>query len=272
MQAMRNIWFLALATCVETIRHKALWAIVAISIILTAANLGVTTLFSWDLGKVSIEFGLSAVAFTGILIVFFLGLKILSDDLERSRIFMLLSRPITIWQYLCGKFLGLTFVLLIATSILGLSAALSMLYVLTQYAAWVPPNFSWLTYLLALISQFFSLVVILAVSVFCFSFASQSFVALLFSVSAYLVGQNMELLRRIVLENPYSGILAGKEGIVVALSWIFPNLSLFDKKYVAAYGLAFSGQEFLYLILYAASYSGLMLYFANLFFKRKELA
>lgn len=272
MHEMRNIWFLALATCIETIRHKALWAIVAIAAILTAANLGVTTLFSWDLGKVSIEFGLSAIAFTGLLIVFFLGLKILSDDLERSRIFMLLSRPINIWQYLCGKFFGLVLVLLISTCILGISATISMQLVLSKYAAWVPPNFSWLTYIMALICQFLSLVVILAVSVFCFSFASQSFVALLLSVSAYMVGQNMELLRRVVLENPYSGVLAGKEGIVVILSWIFPNLSLFDKKYVAAYGLTFSGQEFIFLVLYAFSYSALMLYLANIFFKRKELS
>ncbi len=106
MQALRNIWFLALATCTEGIRHKALWAIVCLAILLTMANVGVATLFSWDLGKVSVEFGLSAVAFTGLLLVFFLGMKILADDLERSRIFMLLSRPVSIWQYLTGKFFG----------------------------------------------------------------------------------------------------------------------------------------------------------------------
>lgn len=71
MQAMRNIWFLALATCTEGVRHRALWAIVCLSVLLTMANVGVTTLFSWDLGKVSVEFGLSAVAFTGLLVVFF---------------------------------------------------------------------------------------------------------------------------------------------------------------------------------------------------------
>ncbi|OKY76709.1 MAG: hypothetical protein BM485_01145 [Desulfobulbaceae bacterium DB1] len=236
------------------------------------ANLGVATLYSWDLGKVSVEFGLSAVAFTGLLLVFFLGMKILADDLERSRIFMLLSRPVSIWQYLTGKFMGVTMILFLATLILGISAALSMRYVLWKYPAYVPPDFSWLTYLMALVCQYMSLVVVLAVSVLCFSFASQPFVALLLAVSSYLVGQNMELLRRVVLENTSAGALSGQENLVVALSWIFPNLSLFDKKYIAAYGIAFSGQEFTLLCLYCISYSALLIYLASLLFKRKELA
>lgn len=272
MQPLRNIWFLALATCIEGIRHRALWAIVCLAVLLTTANIGVTTLFSWDLGKVSVEFGLSAVSFTGLLLVFFLGLKIMADDLERSRIFMLLSRPVSIWQYLTGKFLGLSFVLTLSTLILGVAAALSMQYVLWQYPAFVPPQFSWLTYIMAMFCQLLSLLVVLALSVLCFSFASNSFIALLLTVSSYLVGQNMELLRRVVMFNPYAEALAGQEKIVIVLSWIFPNLSLFDKKYVAAYGLSFPGQEFLLLGLYAISYSALLLFVATLLFSRKELA
>jgi hypothetical protein len=97
-------------------------------------------------------------------------------------------------------------------------------------------------------------------------------VALLFAASIYLVGQNMELLRRVVIENPYAGALSGQEKFVVALSWIFPNLSLFDKKSVAAYGFAFSGQEFLLLGLYALTYAAMMLFFSTLLFNRRELS
>lgn len=271
MKAVANIWFLALATCTETIRHRALWAILCLAILLTMSNLGFTNLYSWDLGKVSVEFGLSSVALTGLLIVFFLSLKILADDLERSRIFMVLSRPVSIGQYLLGKYLGMVMVLGLSTLILGVAAALSMAYVLKNYSAFVPPNFSWITYSMALSCQWLSLVVVLAITVLCFSFASNSFVALIVSVGSYLAGQNMELMRRVVTENAHAGMLIGKETLVITLSWIFPNLSLFDKKYVAAYGLAFSGQEFLLLVLYACSYSGVLLYFATLIFKRKEL-
>ena len=272
MHMLRSLYHLTLSTCLEGIRHKALWAIVCLAMLLTLGNLAVTLLFTWDLGKVSIEFGLSAVAFTGLLVVFFLGMKMLADDLERSRIYLLLSRPISIWQYLLGKFLGLALILLTATVILGVSAAVSMQYVLWSYPAFVPPHFSWLTYVMALFSQWLGLVMVLAVSVFCFSFASQPFLALLLTACTYLAGQNMELLRRVVLENAYAGVLSGRESLVIGLSWIFPNLSLFDKKYAAAYGLAFSDQELLLLSGYALSYSLLLLWLAAFLFKRKELA
>lgn len=271
-QSLCNLWYLALSTFIEGVRHKALWAIVCLAVILTMANIFVAELFSWDLGKVSVEFGLSTVAFTGLLLVFFLGLKILADDLERNRIYLILSRPVAGWQYLTGKFFGMSLILGLSTIILGLAAAISMHYVLWRYPAFVPPNFSWLTYAMAMVCQWLALLVMLAVSFLCFSSASQPFVALLLAISSYLVGQNMELLRRVVLESAHAGILSGQEKFVMALSWVFPNLSLFDKKYVAAYGLAFSGQEFLLLGLYCLSYSALLLFLSTILFNRRELA
>lgn len=268
----RNLWYLAHSTFIEGIRHKALWAIVCLAIILTMANIFVAELFTWDLGKVSVEFGLSAVALTGLLLVFFLGMKILADDLERNRIYMLLSRPVAGWQYIVGKFLGLATILLLSTVILGSAAAVSMLYVLWQYPEFVPPDFSWVTYGMALSCQWLALLVMLAVSFFCFCFASQPFVALLLAVTTYLAGQNMELLRQVVTESAHAGILTGKDTLVVALSWIFPNLSLFDKKHIAAYGLTFSCQEFGLLILYCLSYSALLLFVSTMFFNRRELS
>jgi ABC-type transport system involved in multi-copper enzyme maturation permease subunit len=272
MRSLRNLWYLALSTFTEGIRHRALWAIVCLAVLLTMANIFVAQLFSWDLGKVSVEFGLSAVALTGLLLVFFLGMKILTDDLERNRISLIMSRPVAGWHYIVGKFLGLGLILLAAALILGLGAVLSMQFVLWQFPAFVPPQFSWPIYGMALACQWLALIMMLAISMLCFSFASQSFVALLLTVFIYLVGQNMELLRRVVVENTHAGILTGQEKLVIALSWIFPNLSLFDKKAVAAYGLAFSIQEFGLLVLYCLSYSALLLFFAVQFFNRKELA
>ena len=56
MHPSRNLWYLALATFVEGIRHRALWAILCLAVLLTMANIFVAQLFTWDLGKVSVEF------------------------------------------------------------------------------------------------------------------------------------------------------------------------------------------------------------------------
>lgn len=272
MQAMTNIWYLSMATFVEGIRHKTLWAIVSLAIILSLFNIIFTELFSWDLGKVSVEFGLSAFSFTGLLMVLFLGLKILADDFEGKSIHMILSRPVTLWQYTAGKFLGLSLVLLTAGIIMGTSAAVSMQFVFSHHSAYIPPDFSWITYVMALLCQWMALLMLLAVSFFFFCFASHHFVALLFTVSSYLIGQNMELLRKIIADNFHAEALADYGFLVTVLSWIFPNLSLFDKKTVAAYGLLFSAQEFILLVCYCISYSVLLLYLSTLFLARRDFS
>ncbi len=272
MQRFKNIYFLALSTFQETIRNRILWAIVSLAIILSLLNIVFTTLFTWDLGKVSIEFGLSAIAITGLLLVFFLGIKILSDDLERNRIYMIMSRPVTGWQYITGKYFGLAITLFFSTAIMGLSATLSMKYTIWKYAAFIPQNFSWLTYFMALFCQLMSLLIVLAFSFLCYCYASNSFVSVLFSVLIYFVGQNMELLRKVVIENPYAGIVSGHKKIYLLLSWIFPNLSYFDKKTVAAYGLPFTVGEFFLLVIYCILYCSIMLFLSTIFFNRRELS
>ncbi|WP_028583295.1 ABC transporter permease [Desulfogranum mediterraneum] len=272
MQWWCNISTLALATWREGMRHKALWAILALAVLLTLANYTITNMFSWDLGKVTVEFGLSAVAFSGLLIVFFLGLKIMADDLERSRIYLFLSRPVTIRQYLFGKFLGLALILLATTVVLGVSAAASMQMILIQYPAFVPPGFSWTIYMMALFLQWLSLLMVLALSFFWFSMASKSFVALVFTSLSYIVSQNVDTLRYVVERNSKAGILAGQETLIKIVSWIFPNLSLFDKKHEAAYGLEFPLGDFLLISGYGLAYIFLLLWIAALLFQRKELA
>jgi len=270
--SLRNVRLLASATFVEVVRHRALWAILVLAVLLTMGNIVFTTLFSWDLGKVSIEFGLSAISFSGLLLIFFLGMKIMADDLERSRIYMILSRPVSIGEYIWGKYLGLALVLLASGLILGVSAAFSMGYVLAQYPAFVPPDFSWQIYVMALGCQWLGLLLVLALAFFWFSLSSSSFVALIFSVLSYMVAVNLDTFRYVIEKNSEAGLLAGQEWLVKTVSWLLPNLSLFNRKHEASYGLPFPMDEFALVCCYGLSYIVLLLFFATLLYKRKELA
>jgi ABC-type transport system involved in multi-copper enzyme maturation permease subunit len=266
-----KIWLIGQITFVEGLRHRVLWGMAVISFLLTLANVFVANLFLWDLGKISVEFGLSAFSVTGLLMIFFLGMKLLADDLDHQHIHMFLCRPVQGWEYITGKFLGLSVLLLVMAIIIGCGTTLSMAYFVWQYPAYVAPDFSWLVYFMALCCQVMMLFMVLAINFFWFSFSSQPFIALLFSVATYFVGQNMELLRKVVNENAHAGFLTGKTSLVVVVSWIFPNLSFFDKKSIAAYGLTFTGQEFFYLFLYCISYCSILLFFTAILFNRKEL-
>lgn len=102
--------------------------------------------------------------------------------------------------------------------------------------------------------------------------ASNSFVALTFSLLSYMVGQNVETLRYVIERNSKAGFLAGQESLIKIVSWLFPNLSLFDKKHVAAYGLDFPLSEFALISGYGLVYTFTLLWLAVFFYQRKELA
>ena len=272
MPSVRNIYFIGRVTWLEGIRHRALGAIFCLAFFLGLANILFTSMFSWDQGRVAINFGLSSAALTGLLLIIFLTLKILNDDLEYDRIFLFLSRPVTIHEYIAGKYLGFALILFSSTIILGLSGACSIKYFLWSSPGSILPNFSWETYLMALLCQWLSSLIILALSFFWTSIASHSFIALMMTVLSYLVGQNIEPLRQILEHNSQEGILTGKITLVKVVSLIFPNLSLFDKKLTAAYGLPFSGQELIILTSYGITYSMLLIYFTGWFYQRKEIA
>jgi hypothetical protein len=270
MRSPANVWQLALLTLKDGLRRKTLLALFGLALLFISANIFVAELFTWDLAKVSVEFGLSTVALTGLLLIFFTATKSLADDLEHHKIYFIMARPVSPWQYILGKFWGLGLLLLLVVLILGAAAAVSLQYVIWRYPAFTPPSFSWAVYLLALCLQWFSLLTMLAVTFFWFNFASHSFVAIMLSAGTYLVGQNMELLRQIAREAGEDGPSL-QRGIIVAISWLLPNLSIFDWKATAAYGLDFDGRQLLFILGYGLGYAALLLFAAKFFFGRKEL-
>lgn len=269
MQGLNNIRYVALLTFKEGIRHRTMAAVFFFALAMAAANIAFTGFFSWDLGKVSVEFGLSATAFCGLALIFFLGSKLISDDLEQHTVYFVLSRPVTRGQYIWGKFLGLCAILLAASIIMGLASAVPAGYVLWRYPGYSSPLFSWGKFFLALGFEWLSLMVVQAVAMFWFCFSSQSFLAILLSASTYFIGQNMEILRRALEKKGGAGPLLN--AILVAISWIFPNLSFFDLKTAAAYGLPIDAARTAFSVIYALSYMALLLFLSQLRFGRREL-
>ncbi|MBW2646856.1 MAG: ABC transporter permease subunit [Deltaproteobacteria bacterium] len=269
---MKNTWLVAAITFKEGIRNRALYGILLIALLLCSANMVISRMFSYDLGKVAVDMSLSMVSFAGLIVIFFLGINLLAKDLERYTIYMVLSRPISRWEYVMGKFCGLGALLFMTVAILGGLSVLSvMLSTAGQYAIYVPPHFSWATFALALTFILFSLLIVTAVAVFFCTLTTSSFMSMLLTLCVYYIGQNVELVRKLLFERTeFIPNLLLRQGISV-VSWIFPNLSAFDLKTTAAYGLPVKASYLLWTAGYGLTYVGLLLAFSILIFQRREL-
>jgi len=268
---MRSIWPLAVITFKEGVRSRAIYGIFLLALLLLAANFLICGMIMRDVGKVAVDVSLSAVSFSGLLLVLFVGINLLAKDFERRTIYMVLSRPISRVQYMWGKFIGM--VLLIVTAVAALSGcSLVSIFAVRQAYSNFFPRFSWTPILWALLLIAVMLVLLAALSFLFSSFATSSFVTLILTIASYFIGHGLGAVKAI-LESPAT---AGVELSTTTVRlfrgayYLFPNLSFFDVKLQAAHNLPIAWTYLFGTIAYGLVYSCLAIALAGLIFSRRE--
>ncbi len=269
---MNKIFLIAWITFKDSIRGKAIYGIFIFSLLLFTANIIITGMFTWEPGKVAVDVGLSVVSFSGLVIIFFLSINAVSNDIERRTIYMILSRPINKFQYILGKYIGLGMIVFLSSAILGCCAAFSVKLSVHGAEGLMPLHFSWTTFFLGLSFLTLSLLIMLAMALFWVCITPHPFIAVLLSILSYLVGQNVENVKNIISANS----LFAKNVMLVMVtdyvSWLFPNLAAFDLKTSAAYGLPIDTAYMTWVAMYGLAYISICLVLSVLIFQRRELA
>ena len=269
MQNIRILSTICQLSFVNIIRTKIIFAIAAFVILFAFVNIILTSLFSWDLGKVSIDIALSGSSFINIILLLYLCMMIFVEDIERQTIYFIIAKPVTFTQYCLGKYAGIALFLLVVNLILAVGTSLPILYINLSYPVFISPEFTWGTYYLSFICQFFGYLVILAITFFWFAFAKQTFVALMLSILSYFVCQNLELLRKTFTAASHDG-----NEIYLLLfniiSWIFPNLSFFNLKYIAGYGLQLDYLNYFSILGYGIACIAILLSLTIFYLKKNK--
>lgn len=269
---MHNIALLTAVTFKDSIRNKGLYGIFALVAAMFAANIIITGMFSWELGKVAVDVGLSVVSISGLIIIFFFSINMISNDLERKSIYLVLSKPISKVQYIIGKYLGLGLILLVSGVVLGACAAVSFKLSTMGAETFIPANFSWGLFILGLVYATLALLLVLALAFLCISVTSHPFTAMLLCMMAYFIGQNVENVANMVTRNKVFADNLTLIKLTQTISWIFPNLAAFDLKTTAAYGLPVDAAYLGLTALYGISYITVCLVATMIIFQKRELA
>jgi ABC-type transport system involved in multi-copper enzyme maturation permease subunit len=97
----------------ENIRDKILYNLIVFALLMIASSVALGQLTLGHSQKVIVDLGLSAISVIGTLIAIFIGISLVSKELEKRTIYALLAKPVSRWQFVVGKFLGLLFTLTI---------------------------------------------------------------------------------------------------------------------------------------------------------------
>ncbi|MBF0495762.1 MAG: ABC transporter permease subunit [Deltaproteobacteria bacterium] len=272
MNRFPNIYHLAVITFKEGIRNRALIGVFIISLVMMVMNVAFISFFMRDLGKVSVDLGLSTVSLAGLTLVLFIGLNLISKDLDKKTIFLILSRSVSRTQYLLGKFAGLMVLIIMSMAIIGLVSFLSIFLIKSFLAVgFFAKNFSWLTFFLAWGMSVVSLMTLTAVGFLFCTLTSHVFVAMVITSMVYLIGQSLPHIQELVLaRQQVLKVSDTMKMIIQILYYIMPNFSLFDFKLQAAHGLPVDPGHILWAVLYGLVYTTVCLWLADLVFKKKE--
>jgi len=267
---IRRIWYLAALTFREGIRDRAVVGVVGIALLMFLATIAITSIFGYEVGKVAMDLNLSVVAFTGLLLCFFVNINLMAKDIDKRTIYCVLSKPISRAEYILGKYAGT--LSLILMSIILLSGFGAVMIALIK---WITPavgfkGFSWGCYLQAVLYQIGMFIILNSAIIFFSSFTSSSFLTLLYSLATYIVGQTIEEVIQFLKKSQQ---LTGnvRQFFWHGLEFIFPNLSAFDIKVFASHGILMTHTHSLSLFLYSVLYASLFLFLAIQIFSRREL-
>src|SRR5437870_5256105 len=128
---MRVIGSIALNVFRESVRDKVLYNLVFFAVMLIAVSYLLGQLTAGQDIKIIKDLGLAAMSVFGLFIAVFIGIGLVSKEVERRSIYSLLAKPISRQQFIVGKYAGLVLTLAVNLTVMALA-----LYAVLALMAW----------------------------------------------------------------------------------------------------------------------------------------
>lgn len=124
---LRRVLAVAHNTYRETVRERVLYNLVFFAVLMILSGLLLKELSIRQEEKIVKDVGLGAMEIFGTAIAVFLGVGLVSKEIERRSLYPLLAKPLGRGEFLLGKYLGLCFTLMVNLAIMtaGLYATLA---------------------------------------------------------------------------------------------------------------------------------------------------
>jgi Cu-processing system permease protein len=266
---MRAAALVAGAVFRESVRDRVPYSMVLFAVLLIAASYLISQLTAGQDIKIIKDLGLAAISIFGLLIAVFIGIGLVSKEVERKSVYALLTKPISRPQFVLGKYAGL--VLTLAVNLSAMTIGLyAMLFYMNEVASestragWTVPAAD-PRLLLATMLIFAELAIVTAVALF-FSTFSSPLLAIVLTLGLWVAGHFNADLRN------FENVIDAPAVVWIAkvLYYVLPNLAPFDVKAEVVHGMPVGVRHVALTLLYAAVYTGMLLVGAIAIFRRRD--
>ncbi|WP_395851361.1 ABC transporter permease [Cystobacter fuscus] len=230
-------------------------ALFALSLLLSSSLVVEVTVGVFD--RVLTDMGLGSMSLMLVLLTIFLSSGLISREIERRTIFLMVSKPLSRGAFLVGRLFGN---MLTVTVLLLAMAALFFLLMLF-YAVPITP-----AHVAAVGMLWFELWVLSGVGFLMSSFSQHQTVSAFVTVSIYVAGNLSSDIYSLARKSKSDALQALGE----AVYYVLPNLSRFNYRPQASYAASISSSQLLSDMAYGAAYTAVLVSLAVLLFNRRD--
>ena len=119
----------AINTFREAVRDRVLYNLIFFALVMIGAAILVGQISIGIERLVIVNLGLSAISLFGLVMAIFIGVGLVSKEIEKRTLYSLLAKPIRRWEFLVGKYAGLLLTLTVNTAFMTLGLAGALFYV-----------------------------------------------------------------------------------------------------------------------------------------------
>ena len=211
---------IAINTLKEFVRNKIFYIILSLAFVLILFSIVLVQLTITETSKVFIDTSLSVIEIFALITTLFLGSYLIYNEIQKNTVLMILSKNPNRSDFIIGKFLGFSIVLLILYLILTLAFILTGLFL--KFKMNIKIDLLNIYYYIAIYFSFLKMLIILWFLIFFSTFVSP-FVALLSSLAIYIISHSLAFVKfyLIAAKKISEGSFLYK--LIDLLYYIFPN-------------------------------------------------
>ena len=254
-----RVVYIASNTFREAVRDRVLYNLIAFALLMVGASVLVAQI-SIDIERnVVVNLGLTSVSIFGLIIAIFIGIGLVSKEIDKRTLYTILSRPVRRWEFILGTFGGLMATLVVNTFLMALGLFAALLY---QSHHFQRADGYLLVALYFIVLEF---MVITALALLFSSFSSP-LLAAVFTFALFIIGTFSEDLRN------FAALAHGTtRWAAMGAAYIVPNFAALNVISSVAHDQAVAGSLVLYNTLYTLLYAGTAIAGAMLIFEHRNL-
>lgn len=246
---------IALNTFRELTRNKILYMIVFFGIVLIGFSLVLASLSLGQSDKIVADFGLAMVEIFGIISVIFIGSQLLFKEIEGKTVYLILSKPVARRDFILGKFLGFSAILLLIIFVQAIISIVVFLVAKTPISALLFAAIGFI---------YFKLLLLFAIILFFSTFISP-LLSILLVLGVYIISHSITTMTDMAIRSGNQILYYFSKVLMV----IFPNFEALNVKSLIGTPVVPNLSFFAINIVHALLYLVLILTFAVLIFNRK---